>query len=61
VTQLRAAPGANFTWSMTDVAGPERPPHTDFRSFLMAVRPLDAPNEDVYLPKIFADIYPEVG
>jgi hypothetical protein len=55
VTALRAEPGGNFSWTVTD-GRPVRPPHTEFRSFLMAVRPFDAPAEDIYLATILADI-----
>src|SRR5262245_10327922 len=56
VTALRAEAGGNFTWTVTDGGAPLRPPHGDFRSFLMAVRPFDAPQEDLYIPTILADI-----
>jgi hypothetical protein len=56
VTALRAESGGNFSWTVTDEGKPVRPPRADFRSFLMAVRPFDAPKEDVYLPTILADV-----
>lgn len=56
VTKLRSEPAAEFTWTITDVSDPERPPYTDFRSYLMRIRPFDAPKEDVYLPTILEDI-----
>jgi hypothetical protein len=60
VTALRTESAGNSTWSVQagqgDDLSMQEPPREARRSFLMAVRAFDSPDEDVYLKTIFKDV-----